>query len=486
MSPPSAIRHSVLWVFMGSSGGQVISFAVGIVLARLLAPEVFGMLLTMQVLTGLAGFVAGGGMGQALIRAQTASHDDYRLVFTLQLMIGVVIYTVFFSVAPWVAASYDEPLYADMLRVMALSFLIRPFTNVPASLLTRQMRFKALTLVSFVSLIASSTVSVALAWQGYGVWALILGGFVGPVITIPSYMLLARWRPGFSLRFGRARELARYGLLVSANDLVNYLREQSTVFILSRSLGPAAVGLYNKGESLARMPHTFISGSVYQVLFRALAAHQDNLDTNRYLFQRSLALVALYATPFYVGFLWLAEPLVVGLYGEKWAHAAAPLTILALAWPFWLMANLSGAVLAAQNWLHRELPVQIAGLTLRVLAILWLLPHGLEGVAWAITGISVYFGLHLHLLALRAIHAPYSLFLRAILPAALLNGLLALVLGGLTLALPPDLPPLLKVLIFGGTGGIAYIAAFFLVPLSQFAEERVRWLRKLGLDKGSP
>ena len=110
------------------------------------------------------------------------------------------------------------------------------------------------------------------------------------------------------------------------------------------------------------MPHSFITGSVYHVLFRAMAAEQDNLDKCRYLFFRSIALVAVYATPFYIGLLWLAEPFIRGVYGEKWVAAAGPLMILAFAWPFWLMDNLSGAVLAAQNWLDRELPVQIATL----------------------------------------------------------------------------------------------------------------------------
>lgn len=475
MSTSPSIRHGVLWVFMGKGGGQFISFVVGIALARLLAPEIFGMLLTLQVLTGLAGFVAGGGMGQALIRAKDTTRADYDIVFTLQLVMGVLIYTGFYLAAPLVAQSYGNPLYADMLRVMALSFLFRPLTNVPASILTRAMRFKDLTLVSFVALIASSSVSIVLAWQGYGVWALILGGFVSPLVTIPAYIALAQWRPGLSLRVRRAREIARYGLLVSANDIVGYLRAQVGIFILSRTLGPASVGLYNKGESLANMPHGFITGSVYQVLFRALSAEQDNRDKSRYLFFRSLGLVAVYATPFYIGLLWLADPLVRGLYGDQWANAAGPLFILILAWPFWLMENLSGAVLAAQSWLGRELPVQIASLAIRALAILALLPFGIEGVAWAIVAASAYSAFHLYWLACRSLNAPWRGYLVAVWPATLMGALLALALGGLAQLLPASLPPLLEVALMGSVGAAVYIATFFGLPFAGLASERARW-----------
>ncbi len=90
------LRRGAAWIFTGKASDQVLTFLFGIVLARLLAPEVFGMLLTLQVFTGLAGFAAGGGMGQALVRARKVSQQDYDIVFTLQLLIGIAIYTAFF------------------------------------------------------------------------------------------------------------------------------------------------------------------------------------------------------------------------------------------------------------------------------------------------------------------------------------------------------------------------------------------------------
>lgn len=485
MSIGAKIRSGALWMFMGKSGSQMLSFAFGIVLARLLAPDVFGMLLTIQIFTGIASFVAGGGMGQALVRAKDTSRADYDIVFTLQLAIGCAIYAVFFVTAPLIAAAYDTPLYADMIRVMALSFIFRPLSNVPASILQREMRFKGMTVVGLTALILSSTTSIALAYHGFGVWALILGGLVSPLLTIPAFGMLAKWRPRFSLDFKRAREIARYGLLVSVNDIVNHLRDQISIFILSRTLGPASIGLYNKGESLAKMPHGFITGSVYHVLFRALAAEQDNLDKCRYLFFRSIALVAVYATPFYIGLLWLAEPLVRGLYGEKWVEAAGPLLILALAWPFWLMETLSGSVLAAHNWLGRELPVQIGMLLISALAILTALPWGIDGVAWALVGASVYSAFHLYWLATRCLRARLGEFLRATTPAVLLNALLAAALALTAYSVPESLHQhdLAYVMVMATSGGLIYALCFLYLPFSALLTEQQRWKAKLRLAR---
>ena len=483
MSLGNKMRHGIAWMFVGNAGRQVLAFLFGIVLARLLAPEDFGVLLTIQVFTGLAGFVAGGGMGQALVRAKEVTKNDYDIVFTLQLGIGCLIYTGFFFAAPLFAKWYENSLYTDLLRVSALSFIFRPLVNLPSSMLFRQMRYKAQTVVGITSLFVSSATSILLAWLGYGVWSLIWGGIAGSIINAALLMTIARWHPGFSLDLRRGKDIARYGMLVSANDIVNYLRGQVSIFILSRTLGPASIGLYNKGESLAQMPHSFITSSVYQVLFRAMAAEQDDLDKCRYLFFRSISLVAVYATPFYIGLLWLAEPLIRGVYGDKWSASAGPLMILALAWPFWLMNRLSGAVLAAQNWLNRELPVQVTTVIITALSVIIGLPYGIEGVAWAIAGVSVYSALHLYWLATRCLRAHIGGFFKAIAPATLLNILLALSIFFTDMSLPENFRQLNLIYIgwIVGVGGLVYVISFLYLPFSSLQSERQRWKVKLRL-----
>ena len=485
MSQGQSIRQGAAWIFASNTGRQILGFFFGIVLARLLAPEDFGTLLTIQIYTGLAGFISGGGMGQALVRAKSVTQTDYDIVFTLQLIIGSLIYAIFFFTAPLFAHWYDNPLYTDLLRLSALSFIFRPFINLPGSMLYRNMRYKAQAYVGVISLIISSAASIVLAYFGYGVWSLIWGGIVGASTNAILQIPLSGWRPGFSLDFKRGRDIARYGFLVSVNDIVGYLRNQVSIFILSRTLGPASVGLYNKGESLAKMPHAFITGSVYHVLFRTMAAEQDNLDKSRYLFFRSIALVAVYATPFYIGLLWLAEPLIRGVYGEKWVTAAGPLLILSFAWPFWLMDNLSGAVLAAQSWLERELPVQIATLIITALAIVIALPYGIEGVAWAIVGVSVYSAFHLYWLATRCLQAHIGYFFRAIAPAALLNILLALTLYLADLGMPDSLRQHDFVYLgcMGMAGSLIYGLAFLYLPIASLQAERQRWKVKLKLAR---
>ena len=482
MTTGNKIRSGALWSFMGSTGSQIISFIFGIVLARMLAPDVFGMLVTIQVFTGVAGFIAGAGMGQALVRAKDTSRADYDIVFTLQLIIGCLIYAIFFFSGPIIAEWYDTSLYSDLIRVSALSFLFRPFNNVPASILHREMRFKDMVWVRFLAQIASNLSCIALAYYGFGVWALIFGGMVAPLITIPLFSMQAKWRPGLSLDITRAKDIARYGMLVSATDIIVYVRTRVSALILSRSLGPAAVGLYNKGESLAEMPNGFITGSVYQVLFRTLAAEQDNIDRCRYLFFRSITLVAVYGTPFYIGLLWLSEPLIRGVYGDKWVEAAGPLFILSFAWPFWLLDMLSGAVLAAFAWLHREVVSQTATLIVTCIAILIGLDFGIKGVAWALVASAIFSAIYMHTLAIRCLKAHWLDFTRALAPAAILNITLAASLFLFSTVLPVQVKAndYVYLLALGGLGALVYSLSFLYMPIKSMATEQSRWKKKIG------
>ncbi len=227
MNLGASIRHNTLWILTGTLAGRLLGFAVGIVLARLLAPADFGMLVTVQVFTGVAGYFASGGMSDALVQAKEVVERDYRVVFTAQLFICVFIYTGFWLGAPLLAHSFDNPLYADLLRVSALSFLLRPFANVPRARLKRAMRFKQIAINRFISLAVSGLSSITLALLISGPWALVLGGLIGTLVHVLQLYAVTRWRPGLAFERDSLQRLGSYGFRTSANELIRYLREQT-------------------------------------------------------------------------------------------------------------------------------------------------------------------------------------------------------------------------------------------------------------------
>ena len=488
MSLGESIRSGVRWVFVGKVGEQALNFAIGVVLARLLLPEHFGLLVTVQIFTGLAGFVTGGGMGQALVQAREMTLHDSHVVFTAQLAIGTLIYTLFFSLAPWFAVWYDEPIYEDLLRVSALTFLLRPFFNTATSLMHRDMRFKALSFLQIAMIVVTGASSITMALLGFEVWSLVLSGVLGSMLNAVLSMMLAGWRPRLAFDREVLRRLGGYGIKVSAVNIVLYLKRQTGNFVISRLLGPASVGLFNKATSLYEMPARMITGSAHNVVFRALSSVQENLDQSKYMYLRSVTLACVYALPAYVGLWWVAEPFIHTVYGAKWVPSAAVLEIIVPAGFFVIVGSLSGAVGAARRLLGRELVVQIFTLVLLGGGAWYASRWGIAGVAWAIFGVTIVTSLLMTRIACRELRVKVRELWRAVRPALILNLLLVAALALTHTFLVADLKadqPAVYLLVMTLVGGAVYGVSFLFLPVPELRSEASRWKSRMGLPVGS-
>ena len=403
MNLGDTIRHGTKWLVIGGLGKQVLQFAFGVVLARLLLPEDFGLLVTVQIFTGFLGMVASGGMGEAIIQAKAVSERDFQTVFTVQLVFGLTIYLMFFIIAPGFASWFGRPIYEDLLRVSALSFLIRPFSNNPSIRLRRAMRFKETAVIGFVSAAFTSISSIIMAWKGYGVWSLVVSGMAGAILSSILFSIRAPWRPVLYYSRESVRRLGSYGIKSVTNELLVYFRKQAPNLVITRMIGPAAVGLYNKADSLAEMPVRLVAGPAYQTIFRALSKVQGDINQTRYLYFRTLTLLGFYVFPVFLSLAFTAESFIVGLYGQKWQAATWPFIALCVAAPFRVLGLTSGALIAARNRLGYESILQAQGLILLVAACLIVVPYGIHWVAGAVVLSFGYIGLRLCALGLTTI-----------------------------------------------------------------------------------
>lgn len=479
------IRSGTKWSFASSLSTEVLNFAVGILLARLLLPADFGLIATVGVLTGLAGYFAGAGTGQALVRAEVATPRHFNIVFTLQLLIGCLIYLGFVIAAPFFADFFGQPIYHTLLLVSGLTFFLRPFINTPSSWLLREMNFRPVFIGNVVTLVAGSGLSITMALAGYGVWSLIAGGLFGSVLR--AIILNVYVRHAYALAWDRdvIQDMGGYGVKVAANSLIEHFRSQSLILILSKLNGPTDVGLFNRASSLSDMPMRIVGTSPYQAVFRALAAEQDNLDKSRYLYFRTISLVATYTLPLYVLVWWLAEPGIVFLYGEKWLASAAPLIILSTTALFKCIGNPSGAVIEARNRMTAEVKLNILAWLMLVAGVIVGLDFGLVGVAWAVVATTVFFNVGLMIVAIRELQGTLRALLEALRPALLLNSLLIATLWlshTLALAAYAKTNPGLYALLMASLGGSVYAAAFLYLPIESLKTESAKWRRTLRLN----
>lgn len=486
MSLGESIRKGTKWLVAGSLAGQVLQFAFGIVLARLLVPADFGMIVTIQVFTGVVGLIASGGMGQALVQAKVANQHDYNVVFTAQLAINLVVYAAFFFLSPFIADWFGDTLYKDLVRMSALSFLMRPLIATRSNWLHREMRFRERSIAGLSSSIFGGIISIAMAWAGLGVLSLILSGLAGSLLNVILLSRLTPQQPALVIDMATMKRFGSYGLKVSLNDIMGYATRQVSNMMISRMIGPSAVGLFNKGESLAWLPFNTVSGSVYDTVFRAMSTVQDNADQTKYMFFRMITLLVVYTLPFYIGLAWMAGPFIDFVYGTKWLPAAEPLRIIALAGLLICIGHPCGAVLAAQNRLGREVWVHASHVLVVAAGCYVGLRWGIVGAAWAVFIGLVYSSAIMYYLATRCFRSTLGDLGRALAPGLKLNALLITTLVVSHILLPADMRhthAAQYMLIVGGSGGLVYAAAFLFLPIPALAAEAERWRKTIRLAR---
>ncbi len=475
------IRLGTKWMLVGSVGGQLLQFAIGIILARLLLPAEFGLVVTIQVFTGFVGLIASGGMGQALVQAKKASEKDFQVMFTMQLLIGCLAYFLFYVIAPWFAVWFNNPAYALLLRVSAISFLLRPFLNIHTSWLHRETRFRSLSINSLVLAILVGSTSILMALNGFGVWSLVVSGLIGSLINIVILSFLTPLRPSLLLDREILRRIGTYGIKVTFNDLINYFVIQTNNLIISLKAGPGMVGMFNKADSLGSMPINIISSAVYKPVFRAMSQAQDDLDMTRYLFHKMISLLIVYTLPFYIGLAWVADPFIPFVFGENWRGSIDPLEVFGFIGITFCIIHPCGSVLAAQNRLGREVIVHFTQWIIVSIACYVGLSWGLRGVAWGYFISYVYATTFMYILVRQAIHNRLHELVTAIFPGLLLNAIMLIALFIISALLPTNFKitnPAYYLAITVIGGATTYAMAFLFIPIKSISQESARW-RKL-------
>ena len=481
------IRKGVKWLIIGNTGQKLLEFVFGIVLARLLLPADFGLLVTIQAFTGFVGMLTSGGMAQALVRAKEVTEEDFHAVFTMQMVLSLLIYLGFWLVAPWFAEFFENPIYEDLLRVSTLVFLLRPFAHMHGSWLIREMDFKRRTQINVSVGLVSGISSILMAWSGLGVWSLVLSGLVG---AVTRNLLLARstpLKPAINFALTTIRRHGAYGSKVIGTDLLSHLNRQGLAVMLSKLAGPSFLGLFNKADSLHRLPYWSLGQPLAQPLFRAMAKVQDDLDKTKYMYYRAVTLLMVYVLPFFMGLMWIGKPFIQVVYGPKWIAAGDPMQIMAVCGFFYIVARPCAAVLMAQNRLGQEMIAQTGILLFTLTACLIGLQWGLVGVGWAFVASQAFAAISLYTLVYRILPTRLSDLGRALQPGLILNGLLlvALLVVDRLFGTIAETNPALYMLLMGGIGAPVYIAAFFLLPIPTLASETSRWSQLLagGLER---
>jgi O-antigen/teichoic acid export membrane protein len=387
----SDLDHRILrgtaWVALSYGGSQAIGFVVLTVLARLLTPAAFGVVSLASIVIVVMTYLQESGLGMAVIRQRDELEQAAGTMWVFMVAASVVLYAAAFTLAPLLADLFRQPGLTDVVRVLALALIIRALGSASGALLERDLSFRTRTKGELAGAVAQAAFAIPLAVAGLGVWSLVIGQLANVATFSVAFWMLAPMRPNPRLySWSTLRRLARFGRHITIGNVLGLVNSTSDNAVIGKLVGAAALGYYSVAWRVANLPALGLSYIVGRVMFPAYSTISDDLPAFRRAFVMNVQRVALVSLPVGLGILICSDSIVVGLFGDRWHPAVAPLRILAVFGLIRSFSATSGAVFQASG--RPQLVYQIGlwhvGVLYAGLAVL--APRfGVNGVAWAMT-----------------------------------------------------------------------------------------------------
>lgn len=330
MSLKKQAISGVKWNFLQQFSVQIINFGVQVILARLLMPEMFGLIAMIIVFISIGQTLMDSGMTSSLIRTKNPDQIDYSTVFVTNLLMSIAIYGVNYALAPLIAEFYNQEVLTDIVRVFALTFVIRAFVAVHVAKLTKEMNFKLQMKLQIPSTIIAGIVGVTLAYQGYGVWSLVWLNLVQAIVFTIQNWLFINWRPSLIFSWERFKYHFVFGYKLTLSGLVDTIYNDAYRIIIGKFYSPASVGFFHQAETMRLFPVQQISAVMGKVTYPFFA----NIDGDKQLkaaYKITMKLVLFVVIPIMLTLIVIAEEGFLFVFGAKWLPAVPYFQILAIA-----------------------------------------------------------------------------------------------------------------------------------------------------------
>jgi O-antigen/teichoic acid export membrane protein len=323
--------HGALNKVVTAGSSTLLTLASAMILARLLAPEIFGLFAMVLSITEIARYMMEIGLGTATVQKENITQEEVSALFWINVTIGLVLALAVAVVSPAVAWFYGNTKLVNICLVLSLTFLFRGIVVQHRALLERQMRFGYLGIINITSNFSSYAAAIFLAYNGFGVWALVWREIVFVTLYAVGIWLFCRWMPGLPKLQANVRSSLSFGVDLSGVSFIQYLTQNLDKILIGRFCGASSLGLYTKASQLAMMPIENIRMIFWDIGLSPLSALQSDEERYRNFYGRLLAIQSLLYLPIVMFIAIQAEDVIRLLLGEVWVSAAPILRIFAVA-----------------------------------------------------------------------------------------------------------------------------------------------------------
>lgn len=330
MSLKTKAVGGLIWTFAQQFSVQLINFGVQIILARLLMPEMFGLIAMLAVFIAIGQSLMDSGMTSSLIRTKNPNQLDYSTVFLTNVSISTLVYIIVFFIAPSIANFYEQDILKDILRVYAISFVIKSLIAVHIAKLTKEMNFKLQMKLQIPSTIIGAIVGISLALNGYGVWSLVWLNLAQSIGFALQIWFFVKWRPSLIFNLESFKYHFSFGYKMTISGLIDTIYNDSYRIVIGKFFSPSITGFFNQADMLRNFPVLQLSSVVNKVTYPLFSEiTSDGQLKNAY--KNTMQLLFFLVVPIMMILIVVAKEVFLFLFGTKWLPSVPYFQILALA-----------------------------------------------------------------------------------------------------------------------------------------------------------
>ena len=424
MEKRQSVVSNLIWRFLERCGSQLVAMVVQIVLARLLAPEIFGTVAKVTIITSILMVFVDSGMANSLIQKKDPDDLDFSSVFYFNLVFCIAIYVLLYFSAPLLSRFYKDEALTAIVRVLGLTIIVSGVRNVQQAYVSKTLQFKRFFFATLGGTLFSAVLGIAMAYMGYGVWALVAQQLANVTVNTGILWLTVKWRPRLMFSFKRLGALLSYGWKLLVSGLLETVYMRLREILIAVFYTDADLAYYNRGNSLPLLLVENINSSIDSVLLPVLSDQQDNKERVREMTRRAIRISSYIMMPLMMGLAVCAEPVVRLLLTDKWLPCVPYLRIFCFSYAFYPLHTANLNAIKAMGRSDLFLTLEIIKKVIGVIVLALTVRHGVYAMALSLLFVSLVSQLINAWPNRKLLDYPYIHQLRDMLPSILLSCLM--------------------------------------------------------------
>jgi O-antigen/teichoic acid export membrane protein len=458
----------MLWVFIDYFLLKGVSFIGAILLARLLTPNDYGLIAMIAIIVTIGGLIVESGLSSSLIRNVNNEENDYSTVFLYNLFLSLILYTIFFILAPFISDFYGRQELTLLVRVYCVSFVFIALNSVQTSILVKKMEFKKLTLLNIPGIILGNSLGILMGLNGYGVWSIVgMYLFIQFFHTI-SLWLGSKWKPKLLFSKEKLRYHLKFGNKLLISSLITGVFSNIYNVVLGKFYPLKTTGYFERAYTLSQYPLIVLTQIIGKVTFPLLSNLQEEKQRINEIFGRLINFTAFITAPIMFGLSVISKPFIHLVLGEKWMGVVPIFEILCFGGLFYTLQALNVNILKIYGRSDLILKAEILLKIQFSLMIFVAFQIGFIAIIWSLV-LNSFITLISNMYCVNKVIS-YSIIkqFRSIVPIFLASGLMYLFMNYIQTSFCGNMSNLTEIFLLIICGVIIYLSLSFLFKIPTF------------------